>query len=182
MSTHYFIALPIEQQLRDKLEKIQHGYDLRLYKHHVYPEDFHVTMAFLGQASEEQLLSLHNGLQNVVENFRPFNIEIERIAGFGSKDQPRVLFAEVKINERLEQLHRKVVAVCSTAGFVSDQRAYRPHITLAKKWRFSDRKIASDWPVFKSENQEVYSLKLYKVAPNEKPRYQCVESYAFNEL
>ncbi|WP_394174327.1 RNA 2',3'-cyclic phosphodiesterase [Guptibacillus hwajinpoensis] len=182
MGTHYFFALPIQPELRQMLEQVSREIDLDLFKHIVYPEDYHVTLAFLGDASEEQLSSLHEQLSDVVTTFPPFELKAERIAAFGREKQPRVLYASVQINAWLDKLHRAVVHACSKSGFIVDQREYRPHITLAKKWRDSNKEITPDWPTLICDSQEVSCLNLYKVAPTEKPRYQVVRTYAFNKL
>ncbi|TKD67989.1 RNA 2',3'-cyclic phosphodiesterase [Pseudalkalibacillus hwajinpoensis] len=182
MGTHYFIALPIQPHLRQVLEQVSYSIDLDLFKHIVYPEDYHVTVAFLGDASEEQLSSLHDQLSDVVATFTPFELKPERIATFGREKQPRVLYASVEMNKWLDKLQQAVVYACSNSGFTLDQREYRPHITLAKKWRDSNKEIAPDWPTLICDSQEVSCLKLYRVAPMEKPRYQVVSTYAFNKL
>ena len=182
MSTHYFIALPVQSQLRRTLEKVQREFNLDLFKHIVCPEDFHITVAFLGGASEEQLSFLHDGLRQLVKRIESFELTVDQIGVFGRQKQPRVLYASVQRNERLDNLHKEVNRICSDAGLVIDHKEYRPHITLAKKWRFSEQVIHPAWPTLQSDSQEVTVLHLYKVAPLEKPRYQSVESYAFNKL
>ncbi|MGA9286937.1 MAG: RNA 2',3'-cyclic phosphodiesterase [Anaerobacillus sp.] len=182
MSTHYFIALPVQRHLRRSLEKVQREFNLDLFKHIVCPEDFHITVKFLGSVSEEQLSSLHDGLQQLVKRIEPFELTVDQIAAFGRQEQPRVLYASVTRNERLDNLHKEVHQICSATGLVLDHKEYRPHITLAKKWRFSEQVIHPAWPTHQRDSQEVSSLHLYKVAPLEKPRYQRVESYAFTKL
>lgn len=182
MSTHYFIALPIQSHLRQVLEQVSNDIDLDLFKHIVYPEDYHVTVAFLGDASEEQLSSLHDRLCDVVATFLPFELKPDRVATFGREKQPRVLYVSIQMNEWLDKLHQAVVHACSNSGFTLDQREFRPHITLAKKWRDSNKEIAPDWPTLICDSQEVSCLTLYTVAPSEKPRYQVVRTYAFNKL
>ncbi|MGB8001945.1 MAG: RNA 2',3'-cyclic phosphodiesterase [Anaerobacillus sp.] len=182
MRTHYFIALPVQLHLRRALEKVQREFNLDLFKHIVYPEDFHVTVEFLGGVSEEQLSSIHDGLQQLVKRIEPFELTVDQIGAFGRQQQPRVLYANVMRNERLDILHKEVHQICSATGLVTDHKEYRPHITLAKKWRFSEQVIPPAWPTLQRDSQEVSSLHLYKVAPLEKPRYQRVESYAFTKL
>lgn len=164
------------------LEQVSHEIDLELFKHIVFPEDYHVTVAFLGDASEEQLSSLHEQVSTAVTTFPPFELKTERIATFGREKQPRVLYVSVQMNAWLDKLHRTVVHACSNSGFTLDQREYRPHITLAKKWHDLNKEIEPDWPTLISDSQEVSCINLYRVEPSEKPRYQVVRTYAFNKL
>ncbi|WP_283153851.1 RNA 2',3'-cyclic phosphodiesterase [Guptibacillus hwajinpoensis] len=179
LNTHYFIALPIQPQLRRTLQEIQESSPLELFKHVVYPEDFHITVAFLGGAEEEQLSVLHQELERVVRNIKPFKVMLEGLDHFGHDRRPRVLYASVHRTEPLERIHQEILRVSELAGFPVSEGEYSPHVTLAKKWRDSSKEIHPDWPSLLCESQEVSSIHLYRVEPNDKPRYKCVASYEF---
>ena len=179
LNTHYFIALPIQPHLRKTLLEIQKKTRLALFKHIVYPEDFHITVAFLGGADEEQLTKLHEGLQKIAQFMEPFKLEVEGLNYFGLEDQPRVLYADVKRSDQLDKLHEDIVRICQLAGFSLKEREYSPHVTLAKKWHDPTKKIQLNWPTLNCECQEVSSVTLYQVAPGETPRYKGVATYEF---
>ncbi len=179
LNTHYFIALPIQPHLRKTLQEIQMKTRLALFKHIVYPEDFHITVAFLGVADERQLTVLHEGLQKVAEFMQPFKLEVEGLNYFGSEVRPRVLYADVKRSDQLDKLHEEIVRICQLAGFSLKESEYSPHVTLAKKWYDPTKEIQPNWPTLNCECQEVSSVNLYQVAPDETPRYKGVATYEF---
>jgi RNA 2',3'-cyclic 3'-phosphodiesterase len=179
LNNHYFIALPIQPHLRKTLQEIQMKTHLGFFKHIVYPEDFHITVAFLGGADERQLSDLHEGLQRVAKVMQPFKLEVEELHYFGSESRPRVLYADVIRTNQLEKLHQEVIQMCQFAGFSLKEREYSPHVTLAKKWYDPTKEIKPNWPILKRESQEVSSVKLYRVAPDETPRYKGVTAYEF---
>lgn len=180
LNTHYFIALPIQPHLRKTLQEIQMKTHLGFFKHIVYPEDFHITVAFLGGADERQLSYLHEGLQKIAKLIEPFKLEVEGLHYFGSESRPRVLYANVKRTNQLNMLHQEVVQLCQLAGFSVKEKEYTPHVTLAKKWYDPTKEIEPNWPTLKCESQEVSCMKLYQVAPDETPRYKGIASYEFS--
>ncbi|WP_377888112.1 RNA 2',3'-cyclic phosphodiesterase [Alkalihalobacillus sp. R86527] len=180
MSTHYFIAISVEG-LNSELKTVQQTLDTSLFKHIVHPEDFHITLMFLGKATEEQLSDLGTRLKEITRNIKPFEIIPKGIGVFGKQSQPRVLYVDVEKGKSLERLHGLVIESCEAAGFKRDPREYRPHITIAKKWKDPEKHIGRNMPEIKKETHEISSIELYRVAPLEKPRYKCVERYEFQK-
>jgi RNA 2',3'-cyclic 3'-phosphodiesterase len=88
---------------------------------------WHVTLQFLGEASEEQEVC-------VVERLR--RIEAEpvpvRIAGLGFFERAGIFFADVVVTAKLLLVLHKVMPAMLECGFMPEARAYHPHITLAK--------------------------------------------------
>ncbi|MCA0986412.1 RNA 2',3'-cyclic phosphodiesterase [Guptibacillus algicola] len=180
MSNHYFIAISVER-LHSELKTLQQSLDTSLFKHIVHPKDFHITLMFLGEATEEQLGDLRVRLKEITRNITPFEITPTSIGVFGKLSQPRVLYVEVEKSKSLEELHELVVESCAEAGFKKDTREYRPHITLAKKWKDPEKKIGRNMPEIKKKSHEIQSIGLFRVSPSDSPRYKCVERYDFKK-
>ncbi|WP_270179636.1 RNA 2',3'-cyclic phosphodiesterase [Alkalihalobacillus sp. CinArs1] len=180
MSTHYFIAITLED-MKSELKSVQKNLDTSLFKHVVEPDDFHITLQFLGEAKEEQLSDLGEQLKEITENVSSFEITLNKIGTFGKLSQPRVLYVDVEKTKSLEHLHQMVAEACKDSGFRVDRREYRPHITLAKKWRYPEKKIGRNTPDIHKASQEISSIGLFRVAPFEIPRYKCVARYEFKK-
>jgi len=90
-------------------------------------ESWHVTLQFLGQASEEQAGCLLERLRAVEAVPAPM-----RIGGLGFFERAGVFWAGVALTPELLALEQKVVAETRKCGFVPEDRAYSPHITLAR--------------------------------------------------
>ena len=91
------------------------------------PESWHVTLQFLGQTSDEQARCVVEKLGTVRAEPVPVRIE-----GLGFFERAGVFWAGVALTPELLALQQKVVAAMRGCGFVPEDRAYRPHITLAR--------------------------------------------------
>lgn len=91
------------------------------------PESWHITLQFLGEASEEQLSCLLQQLAEV--RSAPVSVQIE---GLGYFERTGVMFAEVRMTPELAMVEQRVRAATAQCGFKGEARAFRPHITLAR--------------------------------------------------
>lgn len=98
------------------------------------PADLHITLAFLGQVSDEQLPCIYAQLEQVKQP--PLTINLTGVGTF-----PGVAFAAVDPAPALLALAAEIVQRMATCGFPSEQRPYHPHLTLA---RSRDRKPKLD--------------------------------------
>src|SRR5580698_1404529 len=89
-------------------------------------ENLHITTKFIGAWPEERLAELTHGLAEI----RPPAAFPVTVAGVVHK--PRMLFAEVHAGPELARLARQVEESLEPLGVAREQRAYMPHITLAR--------------------------------------------------
>jgi 2'-5' RNA ligase len=91
------------------------------------PESWHVTLQFLGNASEEQASCVAGRLAEVRAERVPVRLE-----GLGFFARAGVFYAGVALTPELLALEQKVTAATRGCGFLPEERAYNPHITLAR--------------------------------------------------
>ena len=91
------------------------------------PESWHITLQFLGNASQEQYECLAARLGEV--RSAPVPIAVGELGCF---DRAGVLFANVTVTPELAMLAQRVIAATSRCGFVADPRPFHSHITLAR--------------------------------------------------
>jgi RNA 2',3'-cyclic 3'-phosphodiesterase len=89
-------------------------------------ENLHITTKFIGAWPEERLEELTHALAGI----KPPATFPVTIAGLVRK--PRMLFAEVHAGPELATLARQVEESLEPLGVAREQRAYTPHITLAR--------------------------------------------------
>ena len=120
-----FIALPVPADVRRALTETQARL-LRLGARGrtVPPDNFHMTLAFLGFAADPA--PAIGALQSVP--VPKTALEFDRLALFGD-----VLVVLYKKNETQEQYVRALRAALDAAGVRFDRQAFRPHITLCRK-------------------------------------------------
>lgn len=103
------------------------------------PENWHVTLQFLGAATEEQAVCLVEKLSAV----RALPVPVH-VTGLGFFERAGVFWAGVELKPELLALQQKVVAATRGCGFLPENRSYNPHVTLARaKGRSGGRTLES---------------------------------------
>ncbi|MFD2446452.1 RNA 2',3'-cyclic phosphodiesterase [Bacillus sp. CGMCC 1.16607] len=142
--THYFLAVRIpdstKQVLYQAIENIKKDFPFQRW---VHIEDYHITLAFLGFATNNQLTEINNLVKKQLENEKTFSLSISHLGTFGTASSPRIFWAGLENSPSLQQLREKVYTTCIQAGFQLEKRPFSPHITLARKWD-SDEGFHSD--------------------------------------
>jgi len=97
----------------------------------VRDEGLHVTVKFLGPVTRDGLEALCEELQYIRSTFRAFRVCIKNLGVFPDPRRPRVVWAAVESAD-LPRLARAVEEAAARAGFGTEQRPFRPHITLGR--------------------------------------------------
>ncbi|HYI48652.1 MAG TPA: RNA 2',3'-cyclic phosphodiesterase [Allosphingosinicella sp.] len=98
-------------------------------------EQLHLTLRFIGEVNRHRAGDIHAALGGV--HHPPFEIALNGIGAFGRRGFADAVWAGVIPHEPLRALHKKVDAALARVGVAPDERAYLPHITLARLKRSS---------------------------------------------
>lgn len=99
----------------------------------VRPESIHVTLAFLGATDDEKVPAISQALERVGRAHRPLVLEARGGGAFGGKRKPRVLWVGLEGDlEPLAMLQKAVEEALVPLGYQPEERAFRPHLTLAR--------------------------------------------------
>ncbi|HWV12998.1 MAG TPA: RNA 2',3'-cyclic phosphodiesterase [Sphingobium sp.] len=93
-------------------------------------DQLHLTLRFIGNADRHQANDVAEALSSV--RFSSFALCLAGLGQFERKGHAHTLWAAVQPQDALSQLHRKIDRACIVAGFPAEERAYLPHITLAR--------------------------------------------------
>lgn len=95
----------------------------------VDPGNFHFTLIFLGEVSEQQAQQVKELLAQV--RFEPFTITYAGVGAFPNPRNARVVWVGVEPEgaQKLQALAADVVAKMAQAGFVPD-KPFSPHLTI----------------------------------------------------
>jgi len=98
------------------------------------PENFHITLEFLGELEASNIEALTETLNKVATNNRNFKLNIGGLGGFPTLNRPHTLWTAVggSLTE-LNQLQNSIHNELSKYGFVLEKRRFKPHITLASR-------------------------------------------------
>jgi RNA 2',3'-cyclic 3'-phosphodiesterase len=123
-----FVGIPLAEEVRAEVAAVvaqlrRGGEELRWTS----PEGWHITLQFLGNANAEQLECLKARLGEVRSGPAPV-----RLGALGAFERAGVVFVDVEVLPELAVLQQRVAAVTWKCGFIAEERAFHPHITLAR--------------------------------------------------
>ncbi|HEX8097339.1 MAG TPA: RNA 2',3'-cyclic phosphodiesterase, partial [Pyrinomonadaceae bacterium] len=96
-------------------------------------EKLHVTLKFLGEVEAQRAERLSSAAARAARASGPFQLTIEGTGTFPPHGPPKVLWVGVGDNSGgLARLQQRLEDECSKEGFTREQRAFHPHLTLAR--------------------------------------------------
>lgn len=179
---HYFLGIGISEELQQFYKGWQDLLQRELpYKRWMAPEDLHITVQFLGEASERKAEELVMRLRAAALP-SSFLLTFGELSFFGQEERPHVLFTKVAKPEKLTELHHVITGETAALGFKRENRPYRPHLTLAKKWSGDMRLTKEKWNRLSEQFTEepvmtVSEVTLYSIHPGRIPSYEAIEEF-----
>jgi 2'-5' RNA ligase len=126
-----FIALDIADNVRRSIsEYLERVRALAPDARWARPESLHVTLKFIGEASDARVQEIKNALSAV--QAAPFSIKFQDVGFFPNPKTPRVFWIGMSAGEALSQLAAAVDAALFKLDIAAEEKAYRPHLTLAR--------------------------------------------------
>src|SRR5262249_24029484 len=95
----------------------------------VAPESIHITLKFLRELPEKRIEDIDTAVIGLT--WKPFAISVRGVGFFPGTRSPRVFWAGMAaptMQNLAEQLDNRMERL----GFEKEQRAFRPHVTLAR--------------------------------------------------
>jgi 2'-5' RNA ligase len=141
--TRTFIALELNEALQRFLGEIISQISQELPNlRWLDPYGIHLTLAFLGELSDEQLVEAIYATEEAAHKAVPFEYHLKGLGIFGSPQQPRVIWMGVEDlpsgqihGSPLQQLHRVLTKELELYSFEIEKRPFSPHLTLARNKR-----------------------------------------------
>jgi len=127
-----FVAIRPPDRIRDLLLAAMGGISGARWQS---DEQIHLTLRFIGEVDRHLAGDIHAALGGI--HHPPFEVAISGLGTFDRRGQPETVWAGVAPHERLHTLHNKVDQAIARVGIAPEQRAYLPHITLARLNRAS---------------------------------------------
>lgn len=127
-----FVAIRPPHGIRDLLLSVMGGISGARWQS---DEQIHLTLRFIGEVDRHLAGDVHAALGGI--HHPAFEIAVNGIGTFDRRGQPETVWAGVTPLEPLKALHKKVDQALARVGVEPDQRAYLPHITLARLKRSS---------------------------------------------
>ncbi|WP_096202624.1 RNA 2',3'-cyclic phosphodiesterase [Bacillus sp. FJAT-45350] len=180
MGTHFFLAIPLEAKLKQEIGDWTSQPQLKEklnFKKWVHPEDYHITLSFLGFAEKERLENLQNKLKPLLLSHKYFSLEVTNLGVFGKESNPRILWIDIDKEERLFELQKTVASACRSVGFELEKRPYRPHVTIARKWGNQEpfsRSLLEERITEKNTRWNANEVILFQTHMDKAPKYEAI--------
>ena len=183
-----FIALPVDDAVKNAMADWQRRLKPAFERGMVSwtnPVGIHLTLKFLGNTPEERIAGLAAHLAPRLRNFGPVTLRAAGTGVFPHPAKPRVLYAATRvIDGDLTGLAAAVEAGCRDYGFGAGDKAFRPHLTLARLKRMNHRHLenmqlsetAPDFGQWTASGVVLYSSKLTPAGA----RYAAVHRWALD--
>jgi len=148
----------------------------------VRPANWHLTLRFLGDEADRNLLvPLDQRLAQIAGQTAPFMLYACGTGVFPNLDRPRTIWIGL-VSEELIQLARQVESAAMQAGFASEGRPYTPHLTIGRM------RDLHGWPQIRQVLREsskqdfgstlISEMVLYRsILGGEAPQYHALARY-----
>ena len=135
-SWRIFCAVELPQEVRAQLQ--DHIANLRKEIPDVAAswsrvENIHLTLKFFGNVAVDQVASISGAITRAVTEFSAFEINVGDVGVFPKASRAQVLW--IGVNDpsgKLTALHKRLEGECAAEGFEKENRAFRPHLTIAR--------------------------------------------------
>jgi RNA 2',3'-cyclic 3'-phosphodiesterase len=130
-----FIAVDVNKAIRDRAVALQAslaraGAEVKW----VEPENFHVTLLFLGEVDNRDVIDVCRAVADVCERHEPFSLTVETVGCFPNARRPRVVWVGITDGaEELGALHDALEPPLLDLGcYRREERRYTPHFTIGR--------------------------------------------------
>ena len=134
MMTRTFVAVAVSDRVRaragDLINRLRVG---QAKVNWVAPPNMHVTLKFLGDQTDDQVVAICQAVQRTAAGVPDFEFGCRGVGAFPNSQRPRTIWIGVtEGSEPLKQLHASIDARLSQLGFARDRRGFHAHLTLGR--------------------------------------------------
>ena len=138
-----FIAVELDEELSDNLADLQdrlHGQVAPRSVRWVRPGGIHLTLKFLGETLQDPVEAVKVALDQGVSEVIPFPFNLGGLGCFPNTRRPRVIWVGLyEPTGTLSRLRDAVESHVAPLGFPTENRPFRPHLTLGRVQRYASK-------------------------------------------
>ncbi|MFH1180937.1 MAG: RNA 2',3'-cyclic phosphodiesterase [bacterium] len=141
MRHRIFIAINLPEKIKKELAGYENKW-LELPCRWTKTENLHITLAFLGYLTDEEMLEVLKITRNALKEREPFSISLNKIC-YGPAEEksgrPRMVWAKGEKTEALADLQDNLVKALES----EENRGFSFHLTLGrlKQWEFQKMEL-----------------------------------------
>lgn len=132
-----FIAIDIDENIRKAIANLQRQLAEKAnFKKNdvkwVEPEAMHLTLKFLGEVKDEQIVEVCNAVRDVAAANKNFELDIESVGYFGGSSAKVLWVGTGRGSDDLCRLQEDIEQQLSAAGWPRETRSFAGHLTLCR--------------------------------------------------
>ena len=131
-----FVAISLPQLVRDEIIRVQKELQSLVPREMVRwtrPDQFHLTLRFLGAVPADNIEALKQSVEAVCRNARPLSLRAQGVGFFPNPRSPRVIWAGITDGEgRLMDLQRRIEAAVQPFSPEPGEKNFTGHVTLGR--------------------------------------------------
>ena len=182
---NHFLALRLADAPRERLAQVAERFQAwDLPAAWVDPDDYHLTVAFLGELDDDEAHLLPSAIDMVASGLRRPQLRFSGIGATGGRTEPRAVFAALEdIGARCADIHLDLCAALE----LPQGRAFMPHVTLCRPRRagaWEQAPVGRTWSdLFLANGQanwgdcETTALVYYRRHEGPGPRYDVLTDW-----
>jgi len=138
MSIRAFISAPLNDcilddlgRVRDIIDEAGRSMSVRRGFKPVKPDNYHITLKFLGDIEESDIPGIKNSMEKAVRDIEPFDVTIHGFSGLPRIEKPRVVY--IQVHDEFQKLTDIYSVLNNELGYIKkERRKYIPHITFIR--------------------------------------------------
>jgi 2'-5' RNA ligase len=177
-----FIGIPLALGMKAEVNQfIEKNRNIHSGWRWTVPENLHITLKFLGEVDPAQTSFVCNRLQEIALLQHPFPLALGGVGCFPNPRSPRVLWIGItKGTESLANMAKMIDTACAGLGFASEDKPYRPHLTIARAGSQSLPAFVRDEKTVFQSQSDVHSFSLIESRLQRSgAQYETVRDFKF---
>jgi 2'-5' RNA ligase len=129
-----FVAVLLDEQTRRAVSaQIERLRPLSKVVAWVPPQNLHLTLRFLGDQSEEQLVDVVPAIEEAASGVPAFRLGLKGLGAYPGIDRPRTLWVGVSGGvQDVQRLQARVAEALERRGVPIEARAWQAHVTIGR--------------------------------------------------
>ena len=130
-----FIAFDLPPKIKTEISNFRKPLQQPAFKSvlkWVDPDNFHITLKFLGETTPEKVDLLSEKIKKHLHPIKPITVTLSTLGAFPNISRLNVIWIDVFPKDELLITFNKIETICITEGFEPDQKPFKTHITLAR--------------------------------------------------
>jgi len=133
-----FIAVDLDDSVKDYVYELQRKLRSTNIKiNFVAKRNLHLTLKFLGEIKEQQLVEIKKILSEV--KMKKFTLNMSSIGIFPNEYDPKILWIGLEPEDKIKELQRLVDE--SLLGYGKQELKFKSHITIGRIKSIKDKKV-----------------------------------------